>query len=142
MGLLDFFVGGETDPAMDRQVASVLQGFGRYQIGAGLADSLWESEDEKLGRESTKLDIVMKRRALGLQDSDDFDDARNADRTLYAMTARGALQAIPEPGYMSPKYGKLATTEGAKPFSGVLSHVGNRSGSRIGSTILRAILRR
>ena len=144
MSLLDFFTGAATDPDMDRKVASILSGIGRYEIGTRVADGLWEGEDEKLGRENQRLDIAMKRRTLGLQDSDDFDDARNTERTLYAMTGRGVLQAIPEPGYMSQKVADSFTLK-PRPssFLGELGHVGNTSrGGRVGSSILRLFTRR
>ncbi len=144
MSLLDFFTGGPTDPDMDRKVASVLSGVGRYNLTAGLADALWESEDEKLSKENARLDIAMKRRTLGLQDSDDYEDAVNNDRTLYAIGARGVLQAIPEPVSMSQKVAESFTLK-PRPssFLGDLGHVGSTSrGSRIGSSILRLFARR
>lgn len=132
MGLLDSLMGTNLDPETDRLVKGVLGRYGQFTMeqkaGGKLLDYFTGSGE--LDEENKKLDIAMKRRALGMQDSDDFDESRNSQTPLYAMTGRHLLQAIPEPGYLSPKI-EDAGKSVLEPFFKIARRVPN--GSRPGA---------
>ncbi len=112
MGLIDFLTESGLDPDTDRLVSGVLKRYEQMQLGQAVGGSLIGRLTGTTQRqnENERLDIALKRRALGLQDSDDFDESRNSDDTLVAAGFNGALQKIPEPGFLSPKMGARGKT--------------------------------
>lgn len=105
MGLIDFLTESGLDPDTDRLVTGMLRRYGQMQLAESAGNSLLDRLSGKASydQENRRLDLALKRRALGLQDSEDFDDARNSDAPLLAAGLGGALQKIPEPGFLSPK---------------------------------------
>jgi hypothetical protein len=113
MGLLDSLLDSGLDPSTDRLVIGVLKRYEQAQLANKVSSSLL---DRLTGRhayddENAQLDIALKRRALGLpEDSDDYEDAVNSELPLVAAGFNGALQRIPEPGFLSPKMGNRGKT--------------------------------
>ncbi len=105
MGLIDFLTESGLDPDTDRLVKGVLKRYGQEQLLSKAGSSLVDRFSGKRAYEdeNAHLDIALKRRALGLQDSDDFDESRNDETPLYAAGFNGLIQRIPEPGFLSPK---------------------------------------
>lgn len=105
MGLIDWLTESGLEPETDRLVTGVLRRYGQAQIVGRLGDNLIDRLSGKASydEENQRLDIALKRRALGLQDSDDYEDAVNSEAPLIAAGLGGALQKIPEPGFLSPK---------------------------------------
>ncbi len=112
MGLIDFLTESGLDPDTDRLVTGVLKRYGQFEAGQSISGGLMDrlSGKHAYDEENQHLDLALKRRALGLQDSDDFDESRNSDDTLLAAGFNGALQKIPEPGFLSPKMGARGKT--------------------------------
>lgn len=112
MGFIDSLMDSGLDPDTDRLVKGVLKRYEQAQlankVGTGLLDRL--TGKYAYDEENQRLDLALKRRALGLQDSEDFDESRNSDDTLLAAGFNGAMQKIPEPGFLSPKMGTRGKT--------------------------------
>ncbi len=125
MGLIDFLMDSGLDPDTDRLVTGVLKRYGQSQAAGRIGESLIDRMTGVSQRrdENERLDIAMKRRALGLQDSDDFDEARNNDGALYAAGLNGAMQKIPEPGFLSPKMASRGKTLLSNTFASGEKHV-------------------
>ncbi len=130
--ILDWFI---TNPDLDPTEALLMKGLSRYGQFEGmekLAGSVMPDEDRDLGREEKRLDIAMKKRALGIQTSEDYDEARNSHAPLYAITAQRLLQRIPEDGFMSGST--------PKPFFKIGRSVSNGSSpASIARRIFRAV---
>lgn len=112
MGLIDSLLDSGLEPEDDRLVKGVLKRYGQFLTVRGVEDSLMDRFTGKhaYDEENQRLDLMLKRRALGLQDSDDFDDSRNTEDTLYAAGFNGIMQKIPEPGFLSPKFAARGKT--------------------------------
>ncbi len=112
MGLIDFLTESGLDPDTDRMVSGLLKRYGQFEAGQSISTGLLDRVSGKhaYDEENQRLDLALKRRALGLQDSEDFDESRNSDDTLLAAGFNGALQKIPEPGFLSPKMGARGKT--------------------------------
>lgn len=128
MGLIDWLMDSGLEPEQDKMVTGLLKRYGQYQLGEKAGEKLLgkimpESEDDRLDHENRRLDIRLKQRALGLDNSDDYEDSVNDDTTLYAMTGRHTLQAIPEPGFLSPSKGKMGQISKFEPFLKEATHV-------------------
>lgn len=125
MGLIDWFTESGLDPDTDRLVSGVLRRYGQYDTASKIGDSIVDrfSGKHAFDQENQRLDIAMKRRALGLQDSDDYEDSVNSDAPLYAAGLGGALQRIPEPGFMSPKMAGRGKTLVSTLLTGEAHHV-------------------
>jgi hypothetical protein len=72
------------------------------------AKYLMPDEDAELNRESRRLEVIQRKRALGMPVStDDYERATNEDVPFHSRSlpifGGHALQAIPEPGFMSQK---------------------------------------
>lgn len=107
MSIFDrFFSTG--DPKTDKILNSLQMRYEAMQLSDQVADSLWESEDEKLDREDKRLSIAQRKRALGLPWSD--DDYEKATNDGLSFTQKGALAAfgkaaadrIPAPSFLKP----------------------------------------
>lgn len=92
------------DPAAGAMMNQALRLYQREKLGEKAAGYFMPDEGQRLQREDQRLDIAVKRRALGLpQDSDDLEEAEN-ERLPFAVKAAGyGLQKIPEPGFLRPK---------------------------------------
>ncbi len=103
--LTDLMPDAGLDPATDRLVRGLLKRYGQFKMIETGGESLIDRVTGKhaYDEENNRLDLALKRRALGLQDSEDFDEARNSDAPLYAAGFNGIMQKIPEPGFLSPK---------------------------------------
>ncbi len=112
MGFIDSLVGSGLDPETDRLVTGVLKRYEQAQFAQSVSGGLMDRLTGKhaYDEENRNLDLALKRRALGLQDSDDFDESRNSDDTLLAAGFNGILQKIPEPGFLSPKMASRGKT--------------------------------
>lgn len=113
MGFIDSLLGSGLDPDTDRLVSGVLKRYEQAQLVNRVGDSLLSrlTGQHALDQENEHLDIAMKRHALGLpQDSDDYEQSVNDDTPLYAAGFKGALERIPEPGFLSPKMGNRGKT--------------------------------
>ncbi len=108
MGLFDEILGTDLDPKTDALVRGVLKRYGQFELtgraGNYLLDKVTGVAD--MDRENKQLDIAMKKRVLGMQDSEDYEDSVNERTPLWAATTRGVLQRIPEAGFLKPSYGK------------------------------------
>ncbi len=104
--LTDLMPDAGLDPDTDRLVRGLLKRYGQFKLTENVGESLMDrlSGKHAYDEENRDLDLRLKRRALGLQDSEDFDESRNGGGAVYAAGLGGALQAIPEPGFLSPKY--------------------------------------
>lgn len=107
MSVFDWFTSDAKLPDdIDRMVMGGFKRYGEAMVLGQLSDNII---DRLTGRyaydqENRKLDLALKRRALGMQDSDDYEESVNNETALWAKTGRELLQRIPEPGFLSPKY--------------------------------------
>ena len=104
MSILDWFLDDPEQDPTDKILMNGLKRFGQYEGMRALAVHALPDEDRDLRRTEARLDIRTKKRALGLpEDSDDLDESRNSNAPFWTVTARHALQRIPEAGFMSGK---------------------------------------
>lgn len=130
MSLLDWFI---DDPEMDPTEKLLMHGlerYGEFQTMQNVAGAVLPDEDRDLGRQEKRLDIAMKKRALGMNDSETYDESRNDNWPLYAVTARHALQKIPEAGFLKSDL---------SPFFKIARSATPHDASSIARRLLRAL---
>ncbi len=87
------------DPALEALMDHASKLVTRHQVAERGMD--WLSGDVE--EEGKRLDNAMKRRALGYPDSsDEYEDSTNYGTPLTLAGLGGAMQRIPEPGFMKP----------------------------------------
>lgn len=110
---------------MERVVDRIARRYGqRKAIDTAFDAVLGDDEKDDLAIESQKLDILMKKKALGLpHDSEDYEDASNeeipfkAKGLMAAFGVRGS-QMIPDPSFLKPKTGDIL--HGPRPLGPVM----------------------
>jgi hypothetical protein len=98
--LLDWFVENPNLDHTDDTILGALKRYGQFQTMESIVSRIMPDQDRDIDRESRRLDIAMKKRALGMDDSDTYEDSINDRTPLYAMKASHALQRIPEAGFL------------------------------------------
>ncbi len=131
MSLIDWFIDNPDLDPTDATILGALKRYGQFQTMGRIGEAILPDQDRDLRRESSRLDIAMKKRALGMNDSETYDESRNEDLPLYALTARHALQKIPEAGFLEgPKL---------RPFYKIARSTDVLGPSSVARRIVRAI---
>lgn len=101
-------------------VSSVLEGMALHEMGRGFFERLLPSETTRLGVQATRLDIVAKKRMLGMPVSDDELEGAWGERHSLAILAPnlssamigGITAPIPRRQLTGPRPASLATLMG------------------------------
>lgn len=106
--ILDWFVDNPDLDQTDATILGALKRYGQFQTMGKIGEYVMPDQDRDIDRESRRLDIRMKKRSLGMDDSETYEDSVNDRTPLYAMTASHALQRIPEAGFLKPGKSQLS----------------------------------
>lgn len=107
MSFLDSIFGTDPTTSEGRMANELVGAYNRHRLlDRGLDGAIsWATGEDDLEDEDMRLNIMMKRRALGLpMDSDDLDRANNGDTPfltqMTTLAGTRALQQIPSPGLL------------------------------------------
>lgn len=132
MDLLDEMNPWGDVPGVPEGVRGAIDYAGKKYAQHEVMDWALPNEDRDLSRQSQRLDIEMKRRALGFNSSADYEDAVNNDKHIAARGLGHVLQQIPQRGFLDPEVGE------GFPFLGRLGKTGGNTLSSLKDAVAGA----